>query len=328
MELGLSITTEGQWNMTERRTAWTNLLSLELDAPLWKGAQAEAQVISTYHTRGDMADVYQDFSNINADNRLLRVAHLGLQQTLAKGRLTLFAGLRQADADYFATPLASLLTGGTTGCYPVVSCNFDMNAYPFTALGLHAVYQPCDPWVIQASLYNGVAYDTFAHSFRFRPRTDGVLSLGSVCYTRTPTDRLAFNATYMAGWNVGNHFDSEMQRRHTQAGFWATIEQPLPLTMGRIHTALGATYAHEFSSPLACRNYFNVMTAFNQLTPIGGTLAIIFNRSYYNEAHESEWEMNVTMPIGQHFSIQPAIHHYSTNGARQWIGQLRVVYEL
>lgn len=327
IEWSLSLTTEGQWNMTDRRAAWANLLCADMSVPLWHGAQAEAGIVSTWHTRGDMADVYQDFSNINADNRVLRVVHLGVQQNIGK-QWTLFFGLRQADADYFATPMANMLTGGITGCYPVVGCNFDMNAYPYTALGLHVVYRPIEPLTVQASLYNGSAYDTFARSFRFRPHADGVLSFGSVCYTRPATTEGAIDATWLVGWNVGNHIDNERGRRHTQAGFWATIEQPLPTLPGGLCPAIGATYVHEFSAPLECKNYYNIMASLGNIAHTGGTLSAIFNRSFYNEAHESEVEVNFLLPLGQHFSVQPAIHYYSTCGNRLWVGQIRVVYQL
>lgn len=323
----LSLTTEAQWNMTDARFAWTNLLCAGFSASLWKEAQVEADVISTFHTRGDMGDFYQDFSNINADNRAIRLVHFGIQQSFTD-KWTVFFGLRQADADYFSTPMASLFTGGITGCYPVVRCNFDMNAYPFTALGLHFNYHPISSFIVQTSIYNGSAYDTFLRSFRFRPHADGILSLGSICYTRQATNQEPFDATYLIGWNIGNHKDNDTSRRHTQAGVWTTIEQPLPLTIGHINSALGATYAHEFCSPLSCKSYFNVMAVFGNITRSGGTLSAIFNRSYYQDAHESEVEVNFMMPIGKYFTIQPAIHHYSTNGKRQWVGQFRVTLEL
>lgn len=327
VEYSLSVTTEMQWNMTDRRCAWANLLSAGISVPLWHDAQAEATVIGTYHTCGDMADVYQDFSNINADNRAVRLVHFGIQQTIAD-KWTVFAGLRQADADYFSTPMASLFTGGITGCYPVVGCNFDMNAYPYTALGVHATYRPIDPLTIQASIYNGSAYDTFGRSFRFRPHADGILSFGSVCYTHETEEDGKLDATYLLGWNVGNHIDEESGRRHTQSGMWFTVEQPLPLRIGRTSPALGATYAHEFRSPLTCKSYFNVMGSLGNLTRQGGTLSAIFNRTFYHDAQESELEVNFLMPIGRYFTVQPALHYYSTDGRKLWIGQCRVTFEL
>lgn len=327
IDYALSLTTEMQWNISDKRCAWANLLTAGIGCRLWQGARAEATAIGTYHTRGDMADVYQDFSNINADNRAFRLVHFGLEQTFGD-KWTLFVGLRQADADYFATPMASLLTGGITGCYPVVSCNFNMNAYPFTALGIHATYRPIAPLTIQASLYNGSAYDTFCRSFRFCPHADGVLSFGSVCCTLPATREGAIDATYLLGWNVGNHTEDATGKRHTQGGVWVTVEQPLPLYIGRACTAIGATYAHEARSPQQCKSYYNVMASVGNLTRGGGTLSMVFNRSYYHEGNESEVEVNFMLPIGKHLSLQPAVHHYSTNGNRRWVGQMRMTVEL
>lgn len=323
---GLNAITEGQWNMTHQRGGWANRLDAELSIDLWRGATAEAAVLATYQPTAEVAEVWQDFSNINAPNRPLRLVHLGWQQRLSR-KVSLYLGLRQADEDYFCTPLASLSTGASCGCVPTVNDNYHINVFPLTALGLHLSYSPLEALTLQASLYNGNAYDTLDRSFRFRPHRDGVITIGSLTYERPAEADDDFGATYVLGWNFGNHYRSTTQRRHSQAGFWLTAEQPI-CRLGRVGMALGATVAYEFKDPEVAKGYWSATCALNHLTRKGGTLAFVFNRAHYHGAHESDLEATFVMPLGKYFTLQPALHHYSTSGQRQWLGQLRLSLSL
>lgn len=40
--------TEGNWNMSDGKTAWVNYLEADLNVALWKGAQFEGAAIATY----------------------------------------------------------------------------------------------------------------------------------------------------------------------------------------------------------------------------------------------------------------------------------------
>lgn len=239
----------------------------------------------------------------------------------------MFVGLRQADEDYFNTPMAGLSTGASCGCVPTVNDNFHINVFPLTALGLHITYTPTPQWLVQTTLYNGNAYDTLDRSFRFRPHADGIINLGSVSYTREGAHADDFSATYLVGWNFGNHYREGTQHRHSQVGFWATVEQPLA-KVGRVGLAAAATVSHQFKDPEVAVGYWNGTLAANNLTRRGGTLALVLNRAYYNDAHETDTELTFAMPLGQYFTLQPAIHHYSTSGHKQWLGQLRVTVSL
>lgn len=114
----VGVITEGQWNMTDGRTAWANLLSAEAGVRLWKGATLGMSAISTYEAGASAVDDRQDFSNINASNRAFRLTHLGLGQQLADGKVFLFLGLRGADEDYCNTDYAGIFTGSSYGGCP------------------------------------------------------------------------------------------------------------------------------------------------------------------------------------------------------------------
>lgn len=162
IDWGLRAVTEGQWDMTNGRGAWASLLQGDICIRLWRKARAEAGALSTYTCGNDLGGVMQDFSNINAANRGFRLVHLGLQQELGSNVL-LFAGLRQADEDYFTGELAGLFTGASYGCPPIVNDNFGINVYPTSALGLHAEWRFSEVVVLKTSLYNGLSDDRFSH---------------------------------------------------------------------------------------------------------------------------------------------------------------------
>ncbi len=325
-EYGISAITEGQWNLKSGQGAWANRLDATLNVRLWRGARLETGIMATYRAGKEVADVHQDFSNINAPNRPFRLTHLGLQQRFA-GKVSLIAGVRQAEEDYFCYPMAGLFTGASYGCLPTINDNYHINVYPHSALGLHVEYEPLADLVIKTTVYNGNAYDTFHRIFRFRPRADGIINLGSVTYTRTrSSDPEALPAVYTAGWNVGNHYREATGNRHTQAGFWLVAEQPL-LSLGRVHTSVSATYSREFKDPEVAKTYWNAALAFGGLTRRGGTLAFGVSRAYYHDARETDFETTFLMPLGSHFSLQPALHYLSSNGVKQVVGQLRVSME-
>ncbi len=327
VDYSLSVITEGQWNMTHHRGGWANRLDAVLGVRLWRDARFEASILSTFQPTDAVADVCQDFSNINAPNRPLRLVHFGLQQQFISQKLTAYVGLRQADEDYFNTPMAGLSTGASCGCVPTVNDNYHINVFPLTALTLHLSYAPNDSWLVQASVYNGNAYDTLDRSFRFRPHRDGLISLGSVSYTGKQHTDDGFAPTYVLGWNFGKHFRETSQRRHPQMGFWLTAEQPIT-QIGRVDVAAAATFSHQFKDPEVAKTYYNATLSLGHLTRKGGNLAFVFNRAYYRDAHESNFETTFLMPLGKGFSIQPALHHYSTSGNKQWLGQLRVMLDL
>lgn len=320
--------TEGQWNMTDGKGGWANRVDANLQVGLWQGATLSTGILSTYRPTEDVTEVMQDFSNINAQNRPLRLVHFGLEQKWKN--FSAFAGLRQADEDYFCSPIAGIATGASCGCVPTVNDNFVINVFPMTAMGVHFTYTPTTAWLAQVSVYNGKAYDTLNRSFRFRPHTDGILSLGSITYTPTTADAAndnAFVPTYLLGWNIGNHQRDDTETKHTQVGYWITAEQPIG-HLGRMGVALAATISHQIKDPETAKFYYNATLAMNNLTRRGGTLAVLVNRAYYSNAHETELEATFTHPLGKYFSLQPALHYYSTSGKKQMMGSLRVILNL
>lgn len=334
---GLSFITEGQWNIKERHTAWANLLAAEAGAALWRGARLELGAIATYTTGDAQVECLQDFSNINAGNRAFRLTHAGLSQRL--GNLTLFAGLRQADEDYWNTPLAGTFLGASYGCLPTVNDNYGLNVYPLAALGLHAEWAITPRLTAKTSLYNAVASDRLDEQFRFRARRDGVLNLGSIVFSRpacgwgigATADNSAGNecppATYLIGYNLGNAPAADGRGRKTSFGLWLTAEQPL-VSAGRTTLSATATLAHQFSGAFEVEDYWNAGLIISGISPLNLTLGAGLSRAYYAEARETDLDVNILIPVCRYFSIQPAVHFLRTSGRSNAAANLRLCFEL
>lgn len=324
---GLAAITEGQLNLKSGEGAWANRLDLNASVGLWRGATFEAAAMATYRTGREVGDPYQDFSNINSPGRPFRLTHFGLAQSFLDDRLSLYLGIRQADEDYWNTSVAGIFTGASYGCLPTVNDNFHVNVFPLSALGFHVEYRPAEHWAIRTTLYNGRAYDTLDRIFRFRPKTDGVINLGSVSYSKESEGSCPHPTTFLLGWNVGNHRRDASLGRHTQAGLWATIEHPI-VGLGRVHLTAAGTVGHEFKDPEAAKTSFNIALAADNLTRRGGALGVGFSRALYTFGHESDLETSFLMPLGAGFSLRPALHFLRTDGRNRLLGQLRVEVEI
>ena len=322
VEWDVSLLTEGQCRLKHTAAAWNGVVNASLAVPLWQGAKAEAGALATWHVGPQLVDVRQDFSSINAESRAARLVHAGLSQTWKCG-LQVFAGLLQADEHYFNTELSGLFTNASYGCYPTLNDNLHINVYPLSSLGLHLQWDLHERLTLRTTLCNGVAADTPREQFRFRPRRDGVILLGSADYCRPSQRDDELPTHYVLGGNVGNHYRAEWGRRHTLCGLWATVEQPLCRT-GRLRWNGLLTVAHEFNDPETANSYWNAALAVEHMTRKGGTLALGISRAYYTDGHETDVEATFSFPVSSWLSLQPAVHFITTDGRRSTVAMLRV----
>ena len=319
---GVDYVTEGQFNLRNGQAAWANRLDLELGAKLWRNARADLGLMATWRQGDDVASVCQDFSNINAPGKALRLTQAGLTQTFGSA-WSLFAGLGQVDRAYFDTPMASLFTGASYGCLPTLADNFHINVYPLSALGLQLSYSPVESLTLRASLWNGNAGDTPSTQFRFRPKADGIIHVGSLTWEQSARDGEPLTPLWQVGWNVGNHYRPATGGRHTQAGFWLTAEQPV-CRLGRAHLHLGGTFSREFSDPEVAKTYWNLIAACHGVGTPEGTLAVVVERAFYHDAHETDVELTWSQPLTSWLTLQPAVHFLRTSGRSQTVGQIRL----
>ena len=109
---------------------------------------------------------------------------LWVQQKLFGDKLTLRAGMFNADRDFIVSQYASfflnsgfgwpILYGGDLGGPP---------AYPYAAPGFYAAYQPAEGWILQAAVMQGDAYTDSANFHWNIDRMNGLLFLNEAIYT-------------------------------------------------------------------------------------------------------------------------------------------------
>lgn len=315
---------EGQWNMSNGSGNWANMLSVRIDARTWRGGTVEMGALATGHLEDGVVDDLQDFSNINAENRIFRLTHFGIGQRFAS-KFYVFAGLRQADEDYFNTDGAGIFTGSSYGCAPQIGENLCAGVYPEAALGVHLEYQPTEAWLLRASLYNGVASDRLNRQFRFRPGHDGMVNLGSVSYSPTFSSYFDSNGELAEGFLAPNYvigYAADWQ--HHGGAVWASADQPL-VRVGRAGLnlfAMGGVHIGQFD---AAHGHWSAALILDNVTQRGGTLAMGVSQAHYaGRMHETDFETTFEYPIFSWFSLQPALHVIRTGGETNVVGNLRL----
>lgn len=315
LKWGIEGISEAQWNATDGRTAWANKLAVALELRTWKGGSISASALATGHLGDAAADDLQDFSNINAESRAFRFVDLGIGQHFAD-KLFLFAGLREADEDYFNTPAASVFTGSAYGCVPQAGDNFALGVYPDAALGLHVEYAPTASWCLRTSVYNGAASDRLDSQFRFRPRHDGLANIGSITFTPSlryclhpdgSEDADALTPTYVVGYLVGWQYDAETSLRRRGATLWASVDQPL-FRIGRARLGVFAMGGGRIGQLEDTRGHWAAALILSRIMRHGGTIGVGISRAYYSDAHEHDIEATACLPLLSWLSLQPTLH--------------------
>ncbi len=328
---------EGQWNMSDGRGNWANMLSAGLEVRTWRGGRVELGALATGQLKEGIMDDLQDFSNINAESRLFRLTHLGIGQRIGS-RFSVYAGLREADEDYFNTDGAGIFTGSSYGCAPQVGENFGVGVYPDAALGLHFEYLPAEAWAVRLSVYNGTASDRLNRQFRFRPGRDGMINLGSVSFSPALSRYLGADGEpaegflapnyvigYAAGWQYVDGDEADSGRDRCSGGaIWASVDQPL-LRVGHAGLNLFAMGGVRIGQLDAARGHWAAALMLNNVTRRGGTLAVGASRAYYAEGiNETDYEATFEYPLFSWLSLQPAFHVIRTDGETNLAGNLRL----
>lgn len=339
---------EGQWNMKSGRTNWANMLSAGMEVRTWRGGSIEFGALATGLLKDGIVDDLQDLSNINAESRAFRLTHLGIGQ-LFFGKLYVYAGLREADEDYFNTDGAGIFTGSSYGCVPQAGENLAIGVYPEAAPGLHIEYRPTEAWTLSTTLYNGKASDRLNRQFRFRPGRDGMVNIGSVSFSPTFSRFLDSNGetaegflapTYVIGYAAGwQYIENETEgyamenlapstARRNGGALWASIDQPLT-RVGRAGLNLFATGGMRIGQTDNARGHWAAALMLGNVTSSGGTLAMGVSQAHYAEnMKETDFETTFEYPILSWLSLQPALHIIRTDGKTNVAANLRLAISL
>ena len=106
---------------------------MDFSRTLGKGFRIDLGSISIAKTRPErLIDDRQGFSNIEADNLPFSLSVAGL--SFSRGASCLFAGLRNMNEDYFASPVTSLFTNSSCGIFPTIAANYPIANYPLSSL--------------------------------------------------------------------------------------------------------------------------------------------------------------------------------------------------
>lgn len=315
------------------RQNWVNLLRVEASLPV-KSGSFDMVTQHIYKVRKErIADDWQVFSNIEENNLPVSLAVLGYTQKL--GSMSLFAGVRNVNEDFFISPISSLFANSSCGIFPTLSANYPLPNYPLSALCLDYKLQTGD-WHFESSLYNGVAHSGFCDNggvFAFNLRRDGFFSISSLAYESNVgnyfcgfTLRNRMCAGNGAGNSVQNsplQAEKEVSNR-MNAAWWLYVEQPL-YKVEEKRIDLLAQYSENRSVTIGCRRYaglgasFSTITSQNRKQEVG----VIVNYAQFTYGAEVACEVTCKWQLKEHFSLQPALHWISNNQGAYCIGMLR-----
>ena len=316
----IAAVSEGQWNMSDGATRWVGLVGADFGVRLWRGALFDVSLLSVYGAGSPVADDRQGFSNIDAENRALRLFHAGLSQRFFDGALTAFIGLKAADEDYFNTDLAGLFTGSSYGCVPTCTENQNIAVYPETALALHLEFNK-GGWTVRETLFGGAPSDRLDEQFCFRPGRDGLFNIGSLMYAWGGEEFAP------ASYTLGYALTTKGEGGRSEFGVWGGVEQPL-CRLWHSRLSFLAQGAGHFTDDAPCKGFWAAGLVVENITRSGGRVGVAVNRAYYIDGHETDVELTFDCPLGGGFSVQPAAHFIRTDGASAVVGQLRLCYEI
>lgn len=309
----LQLTHKGDFN-------WADLLYLQASLPVCNSLSFDVASISTYMTsKESIGEDLQTFSNLDAENIAFALAVCGVNWEIDKHN-TLFAGVRNMNEDYFASPVTSFFANSSCGIFPTISCNYSIANYPLASVGVHYKYEKAfgteeesnrDAIIIQGSIYNGVGYNRFVGResvFRFCPNHDGIYGLAQIEYQHR-------GSSYFLGacGRYGNVPETDSRRFVTT--LWAYAEHRLTDGLYLI-----ADYSHSFAKPSVCSDFMGIGGKYSWGK---SELGIFTDYARFSECGESATEISYKNQITSNIYIQPAAHIAVTDCTFQAAATLR-----
>lgn len=306
---GLEYTGEVQTDFKKLKSV--NLLELGAQLPLTSKLSVELGSISVLTTdEAILTNCLQNFSSIDAPNIPFALTTAGLAWQINE-RHHLFAGIHRIDDNYFCSDMLGLFTHSSCGAFPTITANYDIAAYPVSALGIHYGYTK-DAFSLKTSLYNGVGYKDFSkrdNVFRICPESDGVFLMAQGEYDKNAT------RAYVGGSVLYSdlHATAPKQMRPV---VWAYAEQDLTERFSVL-----AGYSHAFGNNIACHDFYLVCGRYAYKKAEFGVFS-----SYTRIDEKDEWatELTCNIQFNKVFSLQPALHFANTDGKNKCVGLVRV----
>lgn len=320
----------------ERNAAYLGLLQFGLDIDLeqaigWKGGSFNTTWTWLSGDQPTPLFVGSDFAISGSEAVAgFRCLDLWLQQKFFGEKLTLRAGMFNADRDFTISEYSSFFLNSAFG-WPVL---YDGRAagppaYPAAAPGLYAAWQPAEGWIVQSAVMQGIAYPGDANFYWHLDRVDGFIFLNEVIHS-WPKAKLPgtakLGAIFQSGyqnvpdnsgrqtWGSGFYYGIVDQALYEEPGSTADSPQGLGwFTRGGFaapsdSSPLGLLLQTGlvYSGPFPGRDDDSVGIAFgwNQESPYEASTAAGSNRGL-----EMVFEASYQWQISPWFAVQPDLQY-------------------
>ncbi len=325
-EFGVNYITEVQTNF-KGDVNWQNFLRLDASVGIGKHGSIDFASIHTYKTLDrPVAEDWQVFSNIDNDNLAFGLAVLGYSHSFGD-RLSLFAGVRNVNEDYFTSDGMALFGNSSHGIFPTVGENYPLANYPLSSLGIHANWHINEQWTVQGSVYNGVARPLFGpdHGLLDIRKDDGIFFMGDVNYRTEGT----LPGSYFAGISASDKIHAEeVTEDKANVAYWIYGEQSI-YKSDNTHVDLMAQFSQNLSVDYGCKDYveggvllYNVLT-----TKFDNVLGMCVHHAHYDFGSETVYEATYKMQLNKHIALQPSYQHIRNSEAHYNVALLRMNME-
>lgn len=325
----VTLTTEGFWNTTTGIANWVTLLNVDYEFGLWKDGALCVDLLAVANLRQEqgksgVADNLHLFSAIEDSPSTLALMTFGLGQSLAEGKVWLYAGVRNLGNDYFTSPWNSVFTSAMNGLFPSIATNFVVADAPKAAMALHAEWHAERHWSAKMSVYDGVASELWSDLFCLNLRRDGVFMIGEVGYDG---EGRGYLGCYNIGATYGYAPTAATLARHShekssRASLWMLAEQPIYRwdNSRELEMILHGAWAPQSD----CDLYGGVAVVCSSLFQYSDYLGLLVARGLYRGGAETQVELTYSIPVG-HFNLQPAIHRVHATHGNYTIAMMKVV---
>lgn len=305
-------TTEWQWDM-KKKTNWVNQLRLDLNIPFGNGKDSfEAATLHVAKTDDTIADDWQGFSNIEADNMFASIAVLCFMHEWKSGHV--FLGVRNVNEDFFTSDVTSLFLNGSEGIFPTIAASYPIANYPVSGLTVYFDVTK-GAWTFRNSLYNGVGYNGWKrrdNPFIVRPKKDGIFNISQLEYSRGGSNYFAGVAVHNRQFPIdeeGEMASADEACRHTSCAWWVYGEQTVWAAADR-SVACMAQYSENTSRDNGCYRYAELGCAYTDSSNECGLSA---QYARFNQGTERSVELTWRRQINKTIALQPSFQYINND---------------
>ena len=333
-DLGLNYSTEVHSDFG-KKTNWINLLSLKGQYKAWQNGELSLNTISIWKTNEErIIDDMQTFSNIEEGNLAINIFLMGYMHRFRN--ISLFAGIRNVNEDYFIGNYTSLFTNSSCGIYPTLSINYPIANYPLSAMCIHGEFKLNETLFLKNSLYNGTARKLFSEEgslFTINPKKDGILNVTELDYLSKSSNHGVYTigSVLYTGNSVFGNSEQEEAKEKTKIDFalWGSVERSVYNSKNK---SIGVLLQGSFTPDNRnyCKHYYGAGIVLNSIIPTrnDNTLGVFCNKAFFRENAEIAIEVAWKYRVNDYLTFQPAIHSINSGSAIKTVGLIRLVYSL